>query len=643
MKTIAPFQNAKEQFYQLRNTFDSHFPANVTEEIAAFIYKERDDKYDIVQQVIDERLIPIKELVKKNDPKLDRKMRTVLFIEKTNPNELAKDIQRIISLECLFDEYQRFIETLASRVHGRGVLKYQLNPELRQFIQSGIHSTASRVKEALEEYARAIKDFAHLLHQIKSSVGEKAFLRLGASVLGGMAGGLFGSVIAREITSSLLSDKDKIIQSTNQVFEKWEQYLEAFSDLIIEFEYSYLHIVATLFGGTLLQYDKEFRKANLHIDQLALGDYNFAIGFTSTELQKVRSWADNAILEIKGYMKERHTDKALEASNRFYQTVQSSSLLREVPYSEQYSLIYLANLHKYAVLTTKAEELRASNEIGFIAMLIEIYKQMPYLVHNEDLKQIGAFQQTDIILHWIRLCLKYGNIEALPVLLDYGLLMQKRGSNSEFYNGEQQSEHRNNDLEKILFLLGLFIKDSQKVEHPFIVRCAELKYVPRLSAIKDLRNRYTAQAGTDQFSKFMVKAARIKTLVNVIKPIFRRKFRAAVSVILLLVLVGYAGYSQQEKVQSWLATISKEIAKGEDPSVPLVSNEIHYLVVTTPQANVRVEPSLQAKPVSIVNQKDRLEYANEKREDEERRIWYKIALLDGRAGWISSKTVQWYE
>lgn len=641
MNTItAQFSNPKEQFNQLLAAFNNHFPAHVADEITAFVYKMRDDKYDVIQQIVDNRFNRIKELTQKNDPKLDRKMRVILFIEKTNPNDLAKDIRSVISLDSFFDEYERFIETLASRDHGKVFLKYQLDPQLKQFIQSGIYSAADKAMKALEEYTRSIKEFADLLHKIKNSVGEKAFLRMGASILGGMAAGVVGSIIAREITSSLTSDEDKIIQSTNQIFIKWEQFLDVFDDLVRNYEYGYLHIVATLFGGTLLSYDKGLRKANLHIDQLSMGEYNFSVRFTEVQLHKLRSWAENSVNEIKSYIKQRNRDKALYASSRFYQAVQGNSVLREVPYSEQYSLIYMANMYKYAALVMKAVDLKANDEVAFLAMITEIYKQMPYMVYDNDLKALDVPEQTDIILEWICLSLKHGQDHDLRALLDYGLSMLGRNVNIEFYNGEQGYGHGAIDLETILYVLAHFLNENQKYEHSLIQRFTDHKYFPGLSSLTELQKRYSAFSSKDAFYKFVTKVFRLTASFNTLKPVLRRKSRRLLALTLLLLLVGYLGYSQQDKIHTWLMSF-KQDAAAEAPSILTEDEDTRHLIVTTDQANIRVEPSLNSEPVIVVNQHDRLEYADEEREDNDGRLWYKVIISGGRIGWISSKTVQW--
>lgn len=639
MKATAQFENPEQQFDHLVDTFDTHFLADIADEISGFVYQMRDDKYNSIKQIVDERLNPLRELFQSNDPKQDRKMRTISFIEKAHPNDLMQAIQKIVSLDHLFDEHKRFVETMASRAHGKGYLKYHLDPQLKSFIQSGINATANKARTALEEYAHAIKDFADLLHKIKDSVGEKTFLRMGASILGGLAGGIFGSVIAREITSSLLSDEDKIIHFSNQILHKWESFAEAFDELIKSFEYSYLHMVATLFGGALLQFDQELRKANLYMDQLSMVDYNFTVSFNETQLQKIKTWAEKSAQEIEKHMKGRNIEEALLASNRFYQAVQSNPLLKEVPISEQFDLIYLANLYKYAVLVMKASEIKMKDELEFLSLVKEIYTQMPYMVHDDDLKAIGAPLHTELILEWIHVSLKHNRDNDLYALLDYGLAMLDRSAHTGFYNGEQGYEHAATDLETILYTLAHFLKETQKSEHAFVQRFTDLKFFPRISSFKELKRRYAVYSH-DSFLKFTTKIIRLATTFSILRPVLRKKLGVAVSVVVLILLVGYVGYSQHEKIQSWLIPAKQSVA-AEAPVLSLQDQVIDYLIVTTHQANIRVQPSLDAKAVSVVDHLDRLEYSNEQQEDVEGRLWYKISLPNGQFGWISSKTVEW--
>ncbi|RJE86254.1 hypothetical protein D3P07_19470 [Paenibacillus sp. 1011MAR3C5] len=635
MNAAVQFEKPNEQFQAMLDTFTDRLPAEVAEELTAFVYHMRDEKYNHIKQIVDERLNPLNELFQRNDPKMDRKMRTILFIEKTNPNDMMQAIQKMVSLDPLFDGHKQFIETMASRNHGARYTRYQLDPQLKSFIQSGIHATANTAVTALKEYAHAIKAFADLLHKMKDSVGEKAFLRMGASILGGLAGGIFGSVIAREITSSLLSDEDKMIQLSNQILKKWELFAEAFDELIKSYEYSYLHITATLFGGTVLQFDRDLRKANLYMDQLSMGDYNFTVRFTEAQLLKIREWAGKSAQEIEKHMKDRKLEKALEVSEQWYQAVQHSSLLREVPFNEQFDLIYMANMYKYAVLATRALEIKGKDELEFLNLVQEIYKQMSYMVHDDDLKKIGAPQQTEIILAWTSISLKHGRAADLNVGLDYGLSMLDRSYDTGFYSGEQGYEDTAIDLETVLYMLTHFLQETYKSEHALVQKFTDLKYFPRQSALKELRSRYAVYS-PDQFYKFTSKVIRLTTALSFLKPVLIRKWRVAA--VLLVLLIGFLGYSQHDKIQSWLA---KPAAVEITPVPESVEQQNDYLIVTTNQANIRVQPSLDAKAVSVVNHQDRLVYSNEQMEDEDGRLWYKVILKDGQAGWISSKTVQW--
>lgn len=525
MSTLAPFSHPKQQFDDLLQAFHAHFPPDVAAEVEAFVYHMRDQKFGKIEEIMKSRMAKMDKLTAANHPGMDRRQRVIRFIETANPSDLVQELQKTLELDELFAEHMRFIEALAAREHGKGFASYQLDPQLRRFIQSGVVATAAKTKASLEQYAQAIRVFADLLQSIKSSVGEKAFLKMGASIVGGMAGGLFGSIAAREIVSSLMSDEDRIVRATTLIMQKWVQYTDDFVDLVDEFEHSYVHIAATLFGGTIMQFDKELRKAGLYIDQLFMVDYDFTISFEEQRRLKIVKWAGQTAGRIQQLVRERNTDKALEASLQFYRTVHSDSLLREVQYTERHNLIYVANIHRYAALAMKAFELEAKDELSFLAVIADVYKQMPYMVHDRDLVDIGALTQTDVLLEWIRVSLKHGRLDDLKVLLDYGAAMLERNANVQFYNGEQGYEHTPLDLETILYMVTHFLKDQGGNGHQLEQLFTDAKYFPATASLKTLKTKYSAAyMRKDSFYTFVKRVIRLTSFLAVFKPLLR-KFR----------------------------------------------------------------------------------------------------------------------
>lgn len=646
-KTTQVNKSSREQFHQLLDLFDKEFMPDVAGELTAFIYKMRNVKFEAINELINHQKNSLDELTENNDPtKLDRKTKFKLLIEKINPNDLAKDMEKMLSLDHLFEEHRLFIEKLGLKDYGKGLLKYQLDPQMRHFIKSEIYKLTDETLKALKEYAKSVKDFAALLDKINKSGGEKALVKMGASILGGSVGGIFGSLAARGIASSLMSSENKIIHSTDLIAKKIENYDNALSDFLVNFEYAYLHTVATLFGGTLLHYEKEIRTANLYINNLSMLEYNFTVSLKESVLKKVKLWSGNCINEIKNYIAHGDTNKALDASNKFYQVVQNNAVLKIVDYSKKYSLIYLANLYKYSALVLKANELKAKDEILFLEMITEVYKQMPYVVHDEDLKILGVPEQTDILLEWIQLSLKHNKEDQLTILLDYGQIMFGRILNYEFFSGELARENRKIDLETVLYMLTVFIEDKQNYKHPIMQLYLEIKYCPSISSHRELERRYAVFMRNDKFHRYIKKmffpaiAGRTVRIIKILLlPIYKKKTRKIILAVLLLMLVGGFEYSQHEKIQSWMTSVKQTV---EDiPSLFIKKTEIRYLTITTPQANVRIEPSLDSESLYVLNQQDQLEYADEQHQDIDGRLWYKVYLLDERIGWISSKTVQW--
>ncbi|WP_160036755.1 SH3 domain-containing protein [Paenibacillus sp. An7] len=647
MSTIAETDNSpREQFYELLDLFDKEFLPDVSSEISAFVYKMRNHKFDLIEELINNRIRPINDLVKQGDPKLDRKARFMLFIEKLKPNDLAKDLEKMLSLDQLFDEYERFIKRLGSKEYGKALLKYQLDPHLKLFLKSEIYKLADEPLRVLKEYAKSVEDFAALLDRIRNSVGEKRFFKIGASILGGSVGGIAGSLAARGIASLLMSDEDKIIRSTDRIANKYDEYDNTLSNLLVNFEYAYLHTVATLFGGTLLHYEREIRSANLYINQLNMLEFNFTICLREQQLKEVKLWAKSSIHEIKSYIAKKDTTKALEASNKFYQVVQNNPVLKMVAFGEKFSLIYLANLYKYSALVLKANELKSENELSFLGMITEVYKQMPYMVHDEDLKALGVTEQTDILLEWIQLCFKHNKEDQLTVLLDYGQIMFGRILKYEFFSGELTRENCKIDLEIILYILTTFVEEKQHYTHPIMELYLEIKYAPSISSLREMERRYTVFKRNDKFHSYIKKvffpliAGRTVRIIKIsLLPLYNKKTRGIILAVLLLILVGGLGYSQHEKIQSGMTSFKQTVK--DFPSVFIKKAEIRYLTITTSQANVRSDPSLDSESLYILNQQDQLEYVDEQHQDIDGRLWYKVLLLDGRIGWISSKTVQW--
>jgi len=325
--------------------------------------------------------------------------------------------------------------------------------------------------------------------------------------------------------------------------------------------------------------------------------------------------------------------------------------------NDKHSLMYIANLYKFAAISSKAMQIKEICENHYLEFMSEVYRQMPMVIFDYDLRNIGVPTQTELLMHFISICLKQDRYDLFTFLFDYIEKMNRRVDKGELFAGEDFEEVDTSQV--LLRMLGQFCFDRYKMKHSAILSLNDVTIPSEF--VKELIKDYKPIGGKkDRFYKYMVGylvggiiGEKLNAILSPIwsigsltaKTVFRPirsvgswivKHKLVIGIIMLFAFIGLLVLSKKFFAESVQTQDVQETIVQKPFNQP-----IKYLVVTTSQANVRSEAKLNSNVVTVVNQNEKLKYLNQVAQDQEGITWYKVETNQGKEGWISSKIVNW--
>ena len=106
------------------------------------------------------------------------------------------------------------------------------------------------------------------------------------------------------------------------------------------------------------------------------------------------------------FITEKEIDKAVQVSNQFYQHVSKYPIMERTIIKNGKSIKYYANLLKFAALMCKSLELCEKEKDTFITFTAELFKQLPMVVHDHDLRNLGLMTKTEFTMEFLHHGLK---------------------------------------------------------------------------------------------------------------------------------------------------------------------------------------------------------------------------------------------
>ncbi len=560
------------------------------------------------------------------------------FFELTDVHDVSQELKEVFAFTELETEFDSLVRVLSKHEYGHLFSAYQFDSNVFHYLRQGLQSDITVVSSELEYYAECVKDHFLLLKNLRESSGFKSAFKIGASILGGAIAGPLGAIGARGISGSFFNDDSAIGESMQEVAVAWDGYGDELDHFIKELDDKYRYVMLSLYGGLFLSVNQQLKQVNIEIKDMALNSVNYELGLTKKEARRVQTWALETIESIQLKLKKQEYQEASFMANQFYHYVDQHPVMSRTEIKEEKSLKYVANVIKLATINHQAATFLKRNEQEFRSLIVELYKQQPMLITDDDVTKLGAPSQAELFLHFIHISLKENDAQALSVLFDYTVRMIDRMDQGEFYIGE----YFNDDclFHTLIIVAAQFAREKRKQQHPLFEETKKMRLEPKM--YKQIKALYKPIGPKDKFDTFLTECfigSTIGMTLNfLLRPLvlpFKNKLAGGVAIVLI---VGLIGYFQGETIKHWGESLVES-----NPFTTVNSETVQeerYLTITTDGANIRETPSLEGALVTAVGPQVSLLFLQEEQMDHDGRLWYYIKTEDGRVGWISSTIVE---
>jgi len=661
----AIFRMPIQKYDELKRRLNKTFPNQLAVEIEAFVQIKTQEKFDPLINRIVERfnsLEALYDLMDQENTTEEKKELLKRYFELINPAWIANDLKYGLSFNEIRNDYENFIEEMAKGQFGELFLRYKFGEEVFDFLNSGLLEEVDTVTGKLRAFSEKVTAHFLLLRDIKEGEKAKAYLKMAATGAGLAVGVPFMGMAAGAVLNG--NSEAKVSRSLNEVDDFLAVYRNSLNEFLMELENRYKYILMSIYGGTFLQMRKQFAMLDVELADINLGIYTFELKLVNEEQNQVRKWAEEGFATIKDCLDANNIKEAAIVANRLFHTVNQNPLLKNVLISKGKSLIYMANMYKFSVLSCRAMEIRKGSKKHFLRFTAELFKQLPYVVNHEDMNHLKTTNSFDLVAQFIstsltvKMDLQEKKTLWIDVLDHYSVIIARsKGKASVFYEGElsRQDESMDPLYLNLINFFSFYIDNKYKCENDLSTDFG----LPPYSVAKKMARTYKQAVGKDKFFSYMIVIRSltigvrslqwtVRLIGRVIRVIATPK-RAIFSGISLLAIIAcfyFISADGQETLDGWKNKASglfdtTRISNKRSVSQPLI------MTVAVDMANIRNAPRLDSKVVDTAYDAEHYYILGEE-QDNEGRIWYNIcseAAWDGTFctvadSWISAKVLK---
>ncbi len=581
------------------------------------------------------------------------------YFELINPEWIANDLKRGLSFEEIRNDYGNFIGEMAKGQFGELFLRYKFGEEVFDFLNNGLLEEVDTVTGKLRAFSEKVTAHFLLLRDIKAGEKAKGYLKMAATGAGLAVGVPFMGMAAGAVLNG--NSEAKVSRSLDEVDDFLVAYRNSLNDFLIELENRYKYILMSIYGGTLLQLRKQFAMLDVEFADINLGIYTYELKLVIDEQSKVREWAEEGLASTKDFIAANNIKEAAIVANRLFHTVDQNPLLKNVLISKGKSLIYMANMYKFSVLSCRAMEIRKGSKKHFLRFTAELFKQLPYVVNHEDMNDLKATNSFDLVAQFIstsltvKMDLQEKKMLWIDVLDHYSnIIARSKGDTAGFYDGElfRQEEPMGPLYMNLIHFLAFYIDNKYKCKNDLSKDFTS----PPYSVAKKMASTYKRAVGKDEFYYYMIGMRAMTAAVRsfqwslrLIGRVIATPKRAVISGVSLLAIIAcfyFISADGQETVDGWKNKVSG-LFDTHSTSNELGASQPSIMTVAVDMANIRNAPRLDSIVIDTAYDAERFYILGEK-QDNEGRTWYNIcseaawdgAFCTGADSWISAKVLR---
>ncbi|MCU5378218.1 S-layer protein [Bacillus cereus] len=614
------YLEAKKQLYE-QLTYD------VAEEIESFVEVVGEGFFQKIHDRIEKRNKMLEEEVFKPLQNPDNKEMysqcITRFFQLTHVGEIRDELKGILGFPYLGKVYYDFIEEISKNQHGHLFKKLYFTGNVFEDLKKKMNLSMDITVKNFQNYYGAYVQYTELVRDIQSRLPGKKLVKLASQIMASLVVGFGGSLLVKGLAKLLDPDALKIVNAQENVRQMWEKYNEQLQMDLEQLKIHYKYVQLSLYGGAFVTVNKQLKKSGIEFQKLYLQDNVYKLQLIKEEQGQVITWATETISHIQLLVKKKEINQAIKVSNQFYQHVSKYPVMERTIIKNRKSIKYYANLLKFAALMCKSLELYEEEKDTFIAFTAELFKQLPMVVHDHDLRNLGLMTKTEFIMKFLHHSLKEN--QKLNLILDYEMRMIKRKDEHDLYPGEELKEFSSSQY--LTILLSRFMKSKRQKVNSFY-RISQNEEVP-LAVMISLKRLYKKTQGWDSFYKYLLACTTNERLLNafdkmkdLIKVITQDKRMYIPIGTVTLMLFGISGMylMKEDNNSAWHGDKIVWRSNGEQSS---------------PQENTTLaeEPEVDASIPSIsVNDSAGSSYNFKVKTKQELKQILEIALMDGKLG-----------
>ncbi|PIE94490.1 S-layer protein [Bacillus fungorum] len=499
------YLETKKQLYE-QLTYD------VAEEIESFVERVGEAFFKKIHNRIEKRNEMLEEEVSKPLQNPDNKegysQCITRFFQLTQIGEIRDELKEILSFPYLGKVYYEFLEEISKNQHGHLFKKLYFSGNIFEDLKKKMNLSMDTTIKNFQNYYEAYAQYTELLRDIQSRLSGKKLVQLVSQITASLVVGFGGSLLVKGLAKLLDPDALKIVNAQENVRQMWEKYNEQLQIDLEQLKTHYKYVQLSLYGGAFVTVNKQLKKSGIEFQKLYLQDNVYKLQLIKGEQGQVGTWAKETISHIQLLLKKKEINQAIKISNQFYQHVSEYPVMERTIIKNGKSIKYYANLLKFAALMCKSLELYEKEKDTFITFTAELFKQLPMVVHDHDLRNLGLMTKTEFIMKFVHHSLKEN--QKLNLILDYEMRMMKRKDEHDLYPGEELKEFSSSQY--LAILLSRFMK-SKRHEINSFYRISKYEEVP-FAVMVSLKREYKETQGWDAFYKYLFACTTNERLSN---------------------------------------------------------------------------------------------------------------------------------
>ena len=467
----------------------SMLPEPIFQEISYFVEALTDKKFSSISRVLDTHFENIRQYREQFFTVQDSRELPDLvdnFLKEIDPGHLAMDLRVFWTFDDIEKQYHQVIDQLSSGHYGEILDNYRLSNELFAYLREGLAVELQDVVVHLEEYR---KHYQKLKQEVQGYNQEEM----------------------QQLATAFLTLESGFYHSSANtwilLFAKVRSALQLLKDRL-------RFMLFMIYGGAVLEWTKALAAMGIEVSCFSLHDFTYEVVLSEEEERAL-------VYEIERICEKIEIERDSELARRLHEFIGQHPLLEKVPFREGKSLRYWSQLYICLTRLIDIRLLQVENRFQFCQQYEEFYRELSFIVRDEDLRLHLAPTQFELLALYIHEHEQVGT--SCEVVFDYIVRIVNRYEKNRLDGTEELAEW--DSFCVLMTLLATYAREYGVI-HPFIEWCELGQGEIPPAIIEDTLEMYKETIGTtDKFYKHFHSSFAMKLGSDMVRSIvntFRR-------------------------------------------------------------------------------------------------------------------------